>query len=329
LCLFNDDSHTYLHPATGSKTSIDLTLCTPDLFIDYTWQVLDDLCGSDHYPITLNSNEPTQIKRNAKWIFNKTDWVTFKQLCKEQITNEIFENIMDPISLFTSILYEIATKTIPKTSTNPKLPIKPWFNDECKQAINERKRALYTFQRYPNLENKLEYKRLQAISRKTIKANKRKSWHEYVNTLQSSTPLKKMWDKVKKIEGKRTSTINHLIKNNDEITNVKDMSNVLGENFSKNSSSNNYSKKFQKHKKQSERIKYRFDSTNKEDYNKRFTFKELLNALNKSNNTATGPDDIHYEIIKQLPEVTLTTLLDLFNRIWQTEYFLTYGKKQQ
>ena len=102
------------------------------------------------------------------------------------------------INTFTSILYEIATKTIPKTSTNPKSPIKPWFNDECKQAVNERKRALYRFEREPTLENKIEYKRPQAKSRKIIKTNKRKSWHEYVNKLQCSTPIKKVWDKVKK-----------------------------------------------------------------------------------------------------------------------------------
>ena len=51
LCLFNNKSKTYLHPATGVKTSIDLTLSSPNIFIDYSWQVLDDVYGSDHYPI--------------------------------------------------------------------------------------------------------------------------------------------------------------------------------------------------------------------------------------------------------------------------------------
>jgi hypothetical protein len=35
----------------------------------------------------------------------------------------------------------IADETIPKTSTNPKHPGKPWFNDECKDAIKNRKKA--------------------------------------------------------------------------------------------------------------------------------------------------------------------------------------------
>ena len=51
ICLFNDDTPTYLHPATGSFTSIDLTMCSPSLFMDFTWRVEEDLHGSDHFPI--------------------------------------------------------------------------------------------------------------------------------------------------------------------------------------------------------------------------------------------------------------------------------------
>ena len=32
LCIFNDDTTTYLHPASGSATAIDLSLCDPDLY---------------------------------------------------------------------------------------------------------------------------------------------------------------------------------------------------------------------------------------------------------------------------------------------------------
>ena len=35
LCLFNDKSSTYLHPATGHMSSLDLSLCSPNLYLDY------------------------------------------------------------------------------------------------------------------------------------------------------------------------------------------------------------------------------------------------------------------------------------------------------
>jgi hypothetical protein len=49
---------TYIHPATGSKTSIDLTICDPSLVMDLSWMVHDDLCGSDHYPLLLEVANP-------------------------------------------------------------------------------------------------------------------------------------------------------------------------------------------------------------------------------------------------------------------------------
>ena len=41
----------------------------------------------------------------------------------------------DPMSLFTSILKDIAEETIPKTTAVSKRLNKPWFSDICKDAI--------------------------------------------------------------------------------------------------------------------------------------------------------------------------------------------------
>ena len=49
LCLWNDDSPTYVHPATGTLTSIDLTMCSPQLFLNFSWDVEEDQFGSDHF----------------------------------------------------------------------------------------------------------------------------------------------------------------------------------------------------------------------------------------------------------------------------------------
>ena len=56
LILFNDKSHTYFHSASGTFTSIDLTLCSPSLFLDFSWKVGPDPCGSDHFPILLEND---------------------------------------------------------------------------------------------------------------------------------------------------------------------------------------------------------------------------------------------------------------------------------
>jgi len=56
LCILNDSSSTYIHPATGSSSAIDFSICSPDIFLDtqkLQWKSLDDLCGSDHCPISV------------------------------------------------------------------------------------------------------------------------------------------------------------------------------------------------------------------------------------------------------------------------------------
>ena len=47
----NDKSHTYFHSASGNFICIDLTLSSPSPFLDFTWKVGFDPCGSDHFPI--------------------------------------------------------------------------------------------------------------------------------------------------------------------------------------------------------------------------------------------------------------------------------------
>ena len=58
-------------------------------------------------------------------------------------------------------------------------------------------------------------------------------------------------------------------------------------------------------------------SLNHKKYNLPFTSSELLDALHKSPDTAAGPDDIHYQIVKHLPNRTLETLLNDSKNYWQ------------
>ena len=60
---------------------------------------------------------------------------------------------------------------------------------------------------------------------------------------------------------------------------------------------------------------------NNEDYNNPFNILELKDAIQKSHDTATGPDEIHYQMLKHLPDNALLTLLHIFNDIWTTGVF--------
>ena len=65
----------------------------------------------------------------------------------------------------------------------------------------------------------------------------------------------------------------------------------------------------------------KFTSDNTEDYNQPFSLLELKQALQKSNDSAVGPDDIHYRLLTHLPVSSLTLLLTVFNSIWESGIF--------
>ena len=107
---------------------------------------------------------------------------------------------------------------------------------------------------------------------------------------------------VRKIQGKGKSTsVNHLKKNNNNITSKKDIANTLADSFSKNSCSENYTSKFRNIKNKQEK-----------------QISELTDALSKAHDTSPGPDDIHYQLLKHLPVSTLLILLEIINDIWKT-----------
>ena len=55
-----------------------------------------------------------------------------------------------------------------------------------------------------------------------------------------------------------------------------------------------------------------------QEYNKEFTMKELRTAITKSKKTSPGPDEIHNEMLKNLPNSMLLLLLSTFNWFWRS-----------
>jgi ribonuclease HI len=323
LCFLNDGSYTYIHPATGSQSAIDLSICSPSIFMDFLWRVHDDQCGSDHYPIFMDINKPIPEERVPKWQLHKANWPEYNDLCLTSINKQTFENIEDPLSSFTNQLIDIATQTIPKSSANAHSKHKPWFNAECKEAIDHRKQTLQTFKNKPTTINLRKYQKARAEARRIIKKSKQESWKQYVSKLNTRRPVKKAWDMVRKISGKQlNSTTLHLNKSDgSKCTEAQDIANLLADEFENNSSSNHYSPTFQKFKNTTEKQKLNFTSDDTEDYNKLFDITELNDSLGKCHDTATGSDEIHYQFLKHLPQESLLVLLDIFNSIWDSGNF--------
>ena len=88
---------------------------------------------------------PSVQQRPERWKLHKANWEQFKVKCEQSIHPNAFEDCENPAEVFTSLLYSDAEKSIPRSSTDPKHPNKPWFNDDCKKAIKKRKYVLRQF----------------------------------------------------------------------------------------------------------------------------------------------------------------------------------------
>jgi len=328
VILLNDKTSTYFHPGSGSLTSIDLTLCSPSLLLDFSWKVGPDPCGSDHFPIILENDGPPSLERVQRWKLAKADWGQFQHLCSTRLHQTAIDDADDPMSLFTSILKDIADETVPKTSAVPKRFNKPWFNDTCKNVIKERNRVLERFKREPTKDNLNSYRIARAKARREIRQSKRSSWRNYVSKLNSQTSVKSVWNRIRKIKGKESNnTIRHLSVNDANVTSHRDIANTLADNFSYNSSTAFCTDAFLSVKNKAEKKPIKFDSGNAEVYNKIFSVEELRDALRRSHDTAVGPDDIHYQLLKHLPESSLLVLLEIFNKIWVSGDFPSDWRK--
>ena len=82
------------------------------------------------------------------------------------------------------------------------------------------------------------------------------------------------------------------------------------------SSTKDYSNQFNSIRIKEEKNIIKFTSDNTESYNQPFTLTELQNSISKSNNSAPGPNEIHYTLFKELPTISLKSVLDIYNNIW-------------
>ena len=188
-------------------------------------------------------------------------------------------------------------------------------------SIRSRRKATRKVKTSPTPANIENLRIIRVKTRRTIKSTKRKSWQSFVSKINCRTSIKKVRNTVRKITGKPSaSPIRHLKVNNTEVSDFPDITNTIAQTFSNNSSPEKYSNKFQSFRRQAENQQLKFKASNYENYNNPF-LDELTDAISKPYDTAVGPDDVHYQMLKHLPDDALLTLLNILNNIWASGKF--------
>ena len=103
---------------------------------------------------------------------------------------------------------------------------------------------------------------------------------------------------LRRISGKRKDkTIKYLVTDSDTITNKTDIAETLATSFAAKSSPDHYQEKFRKIRDKEKENTLDFESDNDEKYNVNFSKRELIKSIAQATDSATGPDEIHYQFL--------------------------------
>ena len=166
-------------PTHESGTSIDLTICNPNITPILTWTVLDSLLSSDHHPImisTINQNN-NDVQQRPRYNYKKANWDSYTEDAIWNTLSEVDNQINNATLLeeFYDKLYKAADHHIPLFIPKRFFPA-PFWNDECKRLYAERERLYKLYKRTGSLAHKINWKRIRAITKQTIRQSKKKNF---------------------------------------------------------------------------------------------------------------------------------------------------------
>jgi hypothetical protein len=191
LTILNEKLPTHIADSNGRFTAIDLTLCTQNLINFTEWIVLDDLHGSDHFPIVI-SFPFTQHQKSQRQVYNikKADWIEFQRNINIDDINTTDINSM--AEDFTQRIIHAAHKSISQTKTFSGKRKLPYWNDEIKNKIVERKKSIKLYRNTLNPDIRTKIGALTTEIKELIQKSRTESWRNYTNSINHKAITKEI-----------------------------------------------------------------------------------------------------------------------------------------
>lgn len=308
LCILNDGNFTTVNRPTCNPSAIDVTFISANLAPLCEWSVHDDAMGSYHYPtITKLALNIDKYQINApveRFLYNKTDWNRFQELSKTYFQDM---SVSDDDPLFSYLdfctrldgLKQAVVPRFVKTTNFRTKPPAPWWNSTCEQSVIASYDALKLYKSDSTMENYINYKRLDALKKRTISEQKKNGWNDFCNTFNRTTPISKIWNLIKRFKGIRTG--NRTCK--DEfvqpfLSKLSDSNNLIDISAFENYFILNN---------ENPEVKFLLDP---------FSWTEFTMSLQSRKNTTPGLDEFPYILIKNLDLSIQTAFLTILNNLW-------------
>jgi hypothetical protein len=234
LTIINKPSNAFTFSTVNGESNIDITLATLNATRNISdWRVSPTFTISDHNAILFNindggsnTNSRSLINDSPTYNIKKANWAKFEIDLKSKFKPHIKDLLVslepdDAVRLFTKFLKQVCDDNITKQRKVTKSV--PWWNSELtslrKRVITAKKelskarklRLIYILD-----ECKKRYKNVRKIYVNTIRKNKIKCWHDFVEEIGNSNP----WSFVYKLSRNKILTDNvfHAVEHNGQFT---------------------------------------------------------------------------------------------------------------
>ncbi len=326
LVCMNDGRGTRVNMAAGTESALDITLVSNSLAGISTWEIwVASTIGSDHYPVLCMVGERGEVSASkgvTKWVFGKADWDKFQRLSEETVNEIDMCGDIDEINKqVTSAIIKAAERAIPRSKNEKNRRLVPWWMEECRQAVRNRNRAFREVKRTHNIQSLIQYKRAQAVVKRTVRQAKRASWRNFCSQIGRTTPVGEVWGMIKRMGGDRREWDYPVITYEEDIAvSDKEKAEIVAKSFVKIHSSENLSEEGKKRRErtmsQHPGVLDRREGTG-DVIDEPFTLAEMMRAIKRSQQTSPGKDQVSYIMLKHLGNGALLKLLWLYNRVWE------------
>lgn len=309
FCILNTGCMTTLNRPNNRPSAIDVTVVSSNLAPFCTWKVHDDCMGSYHFPTIVEiKTQPNKIIQNnssKKYVYKKADWKKYHELSKHHFVNiDSSENALEQYDQFCSYLDVLKDECIPVSQpssfSHKKNTPMIWWNDICKQRVDDAKLKLNNYRHNMTMENYIEYKKANALKKRTIKEQKTLSWHNLCASFNRMTPVTRIWNFIKKM--------NNLTPNSNPVRHTGWIDRFLDKIAQPPSDLNNdaFLDKYFSHP----------CNIDNQFLIQPFLIEELEKALINCKDSTPGLDLNTYSTVKNLHRNAKTILLGILNDLW-------------
>lgn len=215
----NTGSMTRSGHGNSQDSAVDLTISNGAAFLTARWEVISELWGSDHFPISIEvmGTVDSRLRFNSVMRIHsiKTDWKRVDKCLSDRIADcaSLCHNtdldFQTKYTTFMSLIEDCVKMYTPKRKLNncDSVPSNhrravPWWDSDCEKASGVRKAAFLRFKFISSRDNYLKYKGADDAAKLLFKRKKKESFLQFCDSLNRQTNMKLVWQKIRVMNNK-------------------------------------------------------------------------------------------------------------------------------